>query len=266
MKSLFSAALLAACCLLGTTFGQSASPEVDPARLRSQLDASVGWNEFKVSGNATPVKPLSVYRWTNNERDPHGQGLAVIWEQGGVPVAVASIFPWNGKIMHEMESVSRRPFAVHREGMAVWTPAEGMTFRTVPDAAEPADQPVLRLRQMKELADRFVVTMLGWKPDSSDREELRRLPKELFRYKPSSSGPIDGAIFSFVKGTDPETLLVLEAVAGKEKEEWQYLLVPQTSGGLSARIGQEVVWNVAAHRPRRDPQATFVSLAGPLKE
>ena len=41
-----------------------------------------------------------------------------------------------------------------------------------------------RLRQMKSLADEFAVTMLGWKADDSDREELRRLPKEFFRYKP----------------------------------------------------------------------------------
>ena len=64
----------------------------------------------------------------------------------------------------------------------IWSPeSPGVEFKDIPGAPAPADTPAARLRQMKVLTDRFKVTMTGWKPDKSDREELRLLPKPLYR-------------------------------------------------------------------------------------
>lgn len=234
-------------------------------RLRKLLDESVTWNEFSVPENdSSPLIAVPVHRWTNNERDPQGQALAVLWVHRGQPVAMASIFPWYGRLVHEMESTSRTKLQCRRDGEIVWEPDRGITFTPMPEAPVPGDNAVIRLRQMKQLADQFQVTMLGWKADNSDREELRRLPRELFRYQPESPQVSDGGVFAYVKGTDPEAVLVLEAARTEQGYQWQYAFVRQTSGGLSVKLKEEIVWTAEKHIPRNDPSQPWISLARPL--
>lgn len=250
---------------------EAALPETPEERrrkqLRAQLDASVAWNEFAPSlESGDRFQPVLVHRWTNDERDPQGEALGVLWTYKGRAMVAASIFPWNGRLGHELESLSRGPFLCHRERVLVWYPETGIPYTAVPGEGPPADTPAARLRQMKAIADRFTITMLGWNADDSDREQLRRLPKEFYRYKPEEPGLLDGAVFGFVKGTDPEAALVLEAVeAGNGKGmEWQYALARLTSGGVEARLGEHVVWRIEKHTPRNDPAKPFFSLSGEL--
>ena len=127
--------------------------------------------------------------------------MLVLWVDHGRPVASASVYPWEGSIAHELVSLSRGAKLVAREGdRVVWSPrTPGVEFKDIPGAAAPAESAPARLRQMKELADRFNVTMTGWKADKSDREELRQLPKPLYRADPKEApGPdsdwIDGGV------------------------------------------------------------------------
>jgi hypothetical protein len=115
---------------------------------------------------------------------------------------------------------------------------------------------------MKGLADRFKVAITRWKADKSDREELRLLPRPLYRYEPSEapgrgSGWIDGGVFAFVQGTDPEGILLLEAVDPDGSPRWQYAFARATSAALEARLDKTVVWAVdvlAGRTTPRDPQ------------
>lgn len=247
------------------------SPETPEERrrkqLRAQLDASVAWNEFAPSAEGDErFQPVFVHRWTNDERDPQGEALGVLWTHKGRAVVAASVFPWNGRLGHELESLSRGTFVCRREGEIVWAPETGIPYAAVPEADPPAETPAARLRQMKTIADRFTITMLGWKEDDSDREQLRRLAKEFYRYKPEEPGLVDGAVFAFVKGTDPEAVLVLEAVETQKGKgaEWQYALARLTSGGVEARLGEQVIWRIEKHTPRQDPSKPFFSLSGEL--
>jgi len=251
----------------GAPLAPSETPEEHRRKqLRAQLDASVAWNEFSPSADSAALfQPVLVHRWTNDDRDPQGEALGVLWTHKGRAMVAASIFPWNGRLGHELESLSRETFVCRREGEVVWAPQTGIPYRAVPDAERPSDSPAARLRQMKGIADRFTITMLGWNVDNSDREQLRRLPKELYRYKPEDPQLLDGAVFAFVKGTDPEAALILEAVPGPEgRMEWQYALARLTSGGVEARLGEQVVWTIEKHTPRRDPSKPFFSLDGEL--
>ena len=124
-----------------------------------------------------------------------------------------------------------------------------MEFKDIPDAPAPAATQAARLRQMKKLADRFNVTMTGWKADKSDREELRLLPKPLYRADTTEApGPdtgwIDSGVFGFVQGTDPEAILLLEAIRQDGRPRWQYAFARATSGSLEARLGKTVVYAV----------------------
>jgi hypothetical protein len=106
--------------------------------------------------------------------------------------------------------------------------------------------------------------MMGWRADRSDRTELRRLPRELYRYQPEKPPVIDGAVFAFVMGTDPEALLMIEAVQGPDHTDWQYAFVRETSASLQARHVDQVVWKVNQNGARRDPTALSMSLFSPL--
>src|SRR5215210_4623272 len=103
---------------------------------------------------------------------------------------------------------------------------------------------------MRSLAERFRVTMTGWKADRSDREEMRLLSRPIYRYeltdgKAAHPELVDGAVFAFVQGTDPEAVLLLEAVRRGDRTGWQYAFGRATAGGLEARLGPSVVWTVS---------------------
>jgi hypothetical protein len=237
------------------------------AQLRALLDKAPALLEvLSAPGASTPLTPVPVHRWTNDERDPHGEGLFVVWADRGRPVAGASIYPWNGRLIHDLESLSRESLVARRDGATVWQPPRGLAFAAIPNAESPADMPVARLRQMKALADTFAVTMTGWRGDDADREELRRLPKELYRYKPEDASLVDGALFAFVKGTDPEALLLIEAKPTSAGDRYEYALVRCTSGGLEARLSGRVIWSAPKHAPRRDPSQLSFTSAATLEE
>ena len=112
---------------------------------------------------------------------------------------------------------------------------------------------------MKAIAESFKATMTGWAADNSDREALRLLPRPLYRYdlagaKEPDPKLLDGALFAFVLGTDPEVVLALEAVGSPEDAVWQYACSRATSGGLEVRWGDELVWSAPKHPGGKDPK------------
>ncbi|MEX2027318.1 MAG: hypothetical protein WEH44_08450, partial [Pirellulaceae bacterium] len=123
-----------------------------------------------------------------------------------------------------------------------------------------------RLRQMKALAERFRGTLLGWKRLTIDREELRLLTRPLYRYDPKEGSVIDGAVFAFAMGTDPEILLLIEAVQdpGADAARWQYAFVRRTSGELEARIGDQVVWQADRFPAQNDSRRSYYTIGTPL--
>jgi hypothetical protein len=51
-------------------------------------------------------------------------------------------------------------------------------------------------------------------------------------------------VFAFVQGTDPEAILMLEAVDPDGPPRWQFAFARATSSGLEARLDKPVVWAV----------------------
>ncbi len=211
------------------------------------------------------MAPQRVLRWQNGTRGTQeSDGVFVLWVHQGRPDASASIFPYEGSIHYELVSLSRESKLVAREdGRVIWSPATpGVAFQDIPGAPAPADTPTARLKQMKGLADQFKVALTGGRADKSVREELRLLPRPLYRYELSEApgpdaGTIDGAVFAFVQGTDPEAILLLEAVHPDGRPRWQYAFGRATSVSLEARLDKRVVWAVdslAGTTTLRDPQ------------
>jgi hypothetical protein len=248
-------------------------PPEEPKRLNDLIEKSVHWYDVLPGADAaTPLTPQPVLRWRNVIRGQVGEAMMVVWAHNGRPVAMASIYPWEGMMSHEFDALSRENKVIARDkDRVIWSPATaGVEFKDVPAAPRPAKTPAERLRQMKAIAERFKATMTGWQADNSDREELRLLPRPLFRYdlanaKNPDPDLLDGALFAYVQGTDPEVVLMLEAIGTSAKAVWQYALVRATSGGLEVKLDDAVVWTAPKAPANRNPRLPHFTMRRALE-
>jgi hypothetical protein len=244
---------------------ETAAAPSEPKTLRELIDSSLAWYDVFPSAEATePAEAIAVLRWANNQRGSQ-DGVTVLFVHGGRPLAAACIYPWAMRLEHDFESLSRDNILAKRDDAVIWQPQEaGVKFADVPSAPIPDDSRPQRLRQMKTLAEKFQATLLGWKRDNSDREELRLLTRPLYRYDPKAGPVIDGAVFAFAMGTDPEVLLLIEAVKEGDKARWQYAFARRTSGELEGRLGDQVVWQAARFPTQIDPRLPHFTRGTPL--
>ena len=203
-------------------------------------------------------------RWVNNTRGSE-DGLTVLYLADGRPEAVCGIYPWEKNLIHEFDSLSRGKPIAKRDGEVVWNPEKpGVQFQAIPNADAHAETSAARLRQMKTFASQFSSTMLGWRADKSDREPLRLLPQPLYRYESKRSDVLDGAVFAFVQGTDPESLLLLEAFQKGDRFEWQFAFVRNTSGELEGRHKDQIVWHADRFPESNNPRSVHHNLSRPI--
>ena len=252
---------------------QKDDPPEEPKKLSEAIEKSVAWYGVIPEEGATPLTPLPVLRWRNVVRGQEGEAMMVVWPHNGRPVAMASIYPWQEKMCHEFDSLSRETKVSARDkDRVIWSPdAAGVEFKEIPRGPKPAKTPAERLRQMKVIAESFKARMTGWQADDSDQEALRLLPRPLYRYdltnaKEPDPKLVDGGLFAFVQGTDPEVVLIIEAIGTAEKADWQYAFARATSGGLEVKMGDEVVWTAKKHPANRDPKLPHFTMQRVLEK
>jgi hypothetical protein len=123
--------------------------------------------------------------------------------------------------------LSADPFNARSEGEDArgwtWEPSRsGLTFVRADRIGPPAESTNARLRQMKTIADRFTASV---DPDGTfaNPEQLRLLTTPIYRYSATEQGILDGALFAFAQGTNPEVLLLIEADAtAPTAKVWRY--------------------------------------------
>ncbi|HJT33035.1 MAG TPA: hypothetical protein VJ783_13420 [Pirellulales bacterium] len=114
-------------------------------------------------------------------------------------------------------------------------------WNDVPSAPPPADKEAVRLRQLKDIARLFAAHEI-WDPDRS-RYELRLLVQPVHRYSDPEEGIHDGAVFVFAHGTNPECLLLTEAVGGAlDSAHWKYALLRSSDAEAHVEIDGNEVW------------------------
>jgi hypothetical protein len=230
---------------------ETATDEPLPA-VKEAVERSVDWYDVLPEAEAkVGLRPQIVLSWRNAVRSSTGAAVLAIWTDQGRPEAMASIFQNGNAICHEFGSLSRsNKIVVRDKSRVVWSPGKaGVEFRDFPDAPAPAEDRAARLRQMKSLAGRFTARLPPLDGDKGQPEVLRLLSRPLYRYELKDSkgtNPIlrDGAMFAFVMGTDPEGVLLLEAVEREGKAVWQYAFARATSYPVEASLGDEVIWSV----------------------
>ena len=138
-----------------------------------------------------------------------------LWAYGreGRPVAILEMYcgrEAHPRYRHATTGSCDRPLKLIGAPGILWTPRESaVTWAALKADAPPAVEPASRLRQIKALSKRFNVFQI-FEP-TKQREELRLLVQPLHRYSDKPEMVVDGVLFAYALGTNPEALLFLEA-------------------------------------------------------
>jgi len=185
-------------------------------------------------------KPLLVY--SNPVRgDVHGN--VFVWTLAGRPEVIGAFFDFRSedKLDSELHLLSRAGTVSRREGKVFWSPEQaGTTFQPLADSPPPATTAEGRLRQMRDLARQFSVER---DHPEQGKGAVRLLTQPIYRYSSEAAKVLDGAIFAFVEGTDPEAYLLLEATAG-EKSAWRFAFARMNIVAFDGLRDGKSVWHV----------------------
>jgi hypothetical protein len=237
--------------ILAAFVGQT--PKVD-GRLEFMKAEAAAYRFAKAGNRAVPLtfREDPAFRLGKQPADNVVDGAIFLWlGEDGRPEASLQIFMvkhteapqpiWA----HEFNSFSSESLLGTRRGLPSWSPRRpGVEYHRLDDVPKPAATAALRLRQMRAIMQNFKV-----KDYFKDKSwtELRLLPTPVARYGKEGAAVIDGALFAFVTGTDPEACVFLEARQGKQGAEWFYALAPLTCYWLKGSYKNAEVWDL----PRR---------------
>lgn len=247
MKSLASLCTLAALLLAQPTPPPSTDAErADRLRRMRELASSFRLlSDPAKPDSAVPLIETPILRYNDETRESHDSSLW-IWSNGGRPTALLAIElypekPRGPRWLFEIASLSTERIGARHATDLDWTArAGGLAFHPLEDAPAPAEKPVRRMTQFKELHRRFTAHE---KAVTEGRIELRPLASPLVRYTEPAAGVLDGAILAFANGTNPEVLLILEARTGdKSPAGWHYALVQMSGAEVIAELDGKSVW------------------------
>jgi hypothetical protein len=140
----------------------------------------------------------------------------------------------------------------------VWEPKDEWKWYQLPAAATPATTAAQRLIQMKALAGEFAVEVLDTRNVLKGEDQTPRLlPKPLYRYDLERTKTLDGALYAFVLGTDPELLLLLECDMAAAKPEWRFGVGRMNRYQIRLKRKGETVWEVAAIKDTKSIEDSY---------
>jgi hypothetical protein len=233
----------------------SSVPAQDDAQAKQRLEvmqAAVGSlepdsSELKLKPALTfASKPLLRYS------DPTRGGIreaaanvlldAGVWRLGteGRPTALVTVeiyqAPDKSQVMaFEFLSLSEARFSLkHKTEKVRWqATASALAMKEIPGATPPAATTAARLTQMRQLARRFGAV----ERVNNEAIECRLLAQPIVRYQSTAEKIVDGAIFAYANGTNPEVGIVFET----DGERWSYGTLRLSAAELKVMLdGREV--------------------------
>jgi hypothetical protein len=243
---------------------ESKSPDASGERLQFMKDSVRIYELTLGNGRATALslQEKPVFRLGKQYANDLEDGAIFLWtSEYGRPSAAIQVFlikntrEPQGLWIHEFTSLAPTTLKAVRTGQSWWAPTTpGLEFKPVPGAPKPAESLTQRARQMRALAEGFRASDnfggKGW-------SELRLLPTPISRYGESGTKLVDGALFAFVLGTDPEVFLFLEARPGKQGQQWEYALAPMTVYAVRGSYQGKAIWELPDRQPSWDPSKPF---------
>jgi hypothetical protein len=204
---------------------------------------------------ALEMRQAPILKWSNPSEGALF-GSVMLWTVEGRPEAVASIYRWfvDREESHaEFKSLSTHGLKAARDGAAIWdAQPPDVEFHPLPESPAPQDTANKRLAQMRETARRFAAKLTHPQKGAT---ALRLLTQPVYRYEQPSGDLLDGALFAFVQGTDPEVFLFVEAAKSAAGPQWRYALARMnmfqlqvTLDGKEVWKADELTWNKVASR------------------
>ncbi len=217
------------------------------ARLTVMEQAVAG---FKISrtDNSTPpafaAQPL--LRYSDPTRAaPGASGLldATVWRLGekGRPAGLLTIEIYGGTpesaiLSYEFAALADGELSLShtlQKDLAWQTPGRALTMRPLSGASQPAETLAARLGQMRQLVRRFKVT----ETYEGVPTQCRLLAQPIDRYRSADSEIIDGALFAFANGTNPEIGVLVEC----GKVGWSYGLARLSAAESKVELDGTVI-------------------------
>jgi hypothetical protein len=247
----------------------AAEPDDDAAGFQEWLKfyaAAAGEYAIEVQ-NAGAFRPLvlqpsPILQYTNPERGFQQHGAFYVWTLDGRPLCIGSIWSnipaddrehrWVANELHSLAAAPLRSTHAARVGkrgpVPQWmTDQPGVVWKDAPDAPAPASTPSLRLVQMRRIAEQYTARISNV---ANEKEgDLRLLPKPLYRYPSDAKDTLDGGLFAFVQGTDPEVLLLMEARTSSEDPRWRIAFARFTHTTAVVHRDGQTVWECDKAEP-----------------
>lgn len=212
----------------------------------------------------------SVLRWTNPAAG-RVYGNTYVWLQNGRPVAVGCLYrnfvPWN-MFCGELAALAGTNLVAKRDDKVMWQPRDEWKWYPIPGASPPAATAVQRLVQMRALAAKFTVEVLDTRNNpKGDEQTPRLLPRPLYRYDAKQTKTLDGGLFAFVLGTDPELMVLIECDTAARNPEWRFGVTRMNRDAVRLKHKSATVWEAELFRKHKpeDPYY-FFGLGRPRKE
>jgi hypothetical protein len=206
-------------------------------------------------GDALDTPKESVLRWTN-PFDGRVYGNTYVWLRDGQPAAVGCLYRHfypHRSFCCELAALAGTKLVARRDDKVVWQPKDEWKWQPVRGADPPATSSSKRLVQMRALAREFTVEELDKRNrPKGDDQTPRLLPTPLYRYDAKRTKALDGALYAFVLGTDPELLLLLECDTAAAKPEWRFGVGRMNTFHTCLKRKSETVWEadeIKQHSP-----------------
>jgi len=216
-----------------------------------------GDDETKLELNIQPV-----VRW-DNPRSFIVDAATFVWMSDHRPQVIGGVWIKNGVAHLDLQSLAEGPLTASVDGKRAWFPSRpGMKWHLLPNAPRPAATRRERLQQMKTIARDFSVHAIKNAPDYDEGSlwEFRMMAQPIHHY--AEEAAVDGAIFAFAQGTDPEAFLIVESREEKGVGQWHFGFAAACGWELHAKLADREVW----FRPRtrqRTPEDDY-AIIGPF--
>jgi hypothetical protein len=234
--------------LLGVAAGQEPPPDdADRAARLKEAEAHLGDLKMTLAGKDEELRPIDrpllIYGDTARS---NADGTLWAWGPTGRPLVLMETYRNTYAQKNRVNAITltstERVVLKTPQGQS-WQPEKTqIELKALPGAAAPEARETGRLRQLREQARRFTAHEF-WDPDNS-RFELRLLAQPVHRYSAEKTGLLDGAVFVLANGTNPEVILLIEAVAasGNSPARWQYALARLGSAEMHVSIDGTEIW------------------------
>jgi hypothetical protein len=218
-------------------------------------------------GAGLTFRRTPIYQWTV-QISGRNDGAVFVWLGNGRPEVVGCVVTRPSKriIYHEFHSLSGEAVTATLHDRKIWYPDKpGLRMHGLSNASKPSDNATQRRIQMRNLAQKFSVSVVHQKDNT--RWETRMLARPVYRYSEVDGGLIDGGLFLFVRANDPQLLLLVEARLGAAGRRWEYATARLSSNEISINYEGQLAHTISKwpwrfkptdSRPRNEPYAQFM--------